>query len=363
MSSPRRAVLWGVPWLALCTMMPGAGVAQTGFRRARNDGRDVRMTEVAKGVYQFTTMRDGYTLQLNSVVVVNERDVLVFDTGTRPSTALVVLSGIRKLTDKPVRYVVNSDGYPDHWAGNQVYADTFPGVEIVATRETTEYMRKTASIWPLRVAGDLQEWRTELTVERSTGRGPDGESLSEDQIRQDESDLSDFASLTDEARRVRPIFPTLTFSDSLRFRHGGRDFLFLSVTGDAKGTAVLYLPGEGVLITGDAVSYPIPRASARPGSRVASLKRLIAIDAEVIVPGRGPALHDNAFAVLELRLLESVVDGVDRALAAGVTELWEMQMTVKVEELRESFTHGDAGLDAWYTACVKGLVASEMAMG
>jgi hypothetical protein len=55
-----------------------------------------------------------------------------------------------------------------------------------------------------------------------------------------------------------------------------------------------------------------------------------------------------------------LVDGVDRVRATGVTELWEMQTAVSVEEPRESFTHGQPDLDAWHAACVEVLVASEM---
>ena len=81
------------------------------------DGRLIEKTQIAPGVYQFTTMRDAYVRQLNSVAIVNDDDVLVFDTNTRPSSAQLVLDEIRKLTNKPVRYVVNSHWHPDHWSG------------------------------------------------------------------------------------------------------------------------------------------------------------------------------------------------------------------------------------------------------
>src|SRR5438270_11294560 len=71
-------------------------------------GRDIRKIVIADGIYQFMTMRDAYVRQLNSVVIVNDKDVLVFDTNTRPSSARIIVAEIRKLTEKPVRYVVNS---------------------------------------------------------------------------------------------------------------------------------------------------------------------------------------------------------------------------------------------------------------
>jgi hypothetical protein len=75
-------------------------------------GRDIRKIAIADGIYQFMTMRDAYVRQLNSVVIVNDNDVLVFDTDTRPSSARIILAEIRKITDKPVRYVVNSHHHP-----------------------------------------------------------------------------------------------------------------------------------------------------------------------------------------------------------------------------------------------------------
>ena len=92
--------------------------AQKDVARMSGAGKDIRKFAVADGIFQFMTMRDSYVRQLNSVVIVNQNDVLVFDTNTRPSSARLILAEIRKITDKPVRYVVNSHWHPDHWSGN-----------------------------------------------------------------------------------------------------------------------------------------------------------------------------------------------------------------------------------------------------
>ena len=94
------------------------------------NGVAVQKVQIVDGIYQFITAPDGYVPNGNSVVIVNENDVLVFDTFARPSTARTVLAEIRKITDKPVRYVVNSHHHPDHWSGNQVYAQAFPNLEM-----------------------------------------------------------------------------------------------------------------------------------------------------------------------------------------------------------------------------------------
>src|SRR5579871_3791347 len=128
------------------------GVLAVALAAARLESQATRVdkTEIADGIYQFTAPSDGYVKQLNSVAVVTDRDVLVFDTDTRPSTARAVLAEIHKITSKPVRYVVNSHWHPDHWSGNEVYAQANPDLEIISTNATREYMRNNANAWAVR---------------------------------------------------------------------------------------------------------------------------------------------------------------------------------------------------------------------
>jgi len=121
---------------------PGSSVAG----RVANSGIRSRVEEVktgpqkiaiADGIFLFISPdQDPLEVNGNSIVVVNEHDVLVFDTNVLPSSARAVLAEIRKITDKPVRYVVNSHWHPDHWDGNEVYAKEFPDLEIIASSET-----------------------------------------------------------------------------------------------------------------------------------------------------------------------------------------------------------------------------------
>src|SRR5689334_23863712 len=139
----RSTMLAGVTWSFMMWLAAGS-VPLWGAQA----GVAVETVQIADGVYQFITGRDGYVPRGNSVVIVNEDDVLVFDTFTRPSTARKELSEIRKITNKPIRYVVNSHWHPDHWSGNEVYAREFPNLEIIATEETRDYMLNAANAWP-----------------------------------------------------------------------------------------------------------------------------------------------------------------------------------------------------------------------
>jgi len=80
------------------------------------------------------------------------------------------------------------------------------------------------------------------------------------------------------------------------------------------------------------------------------------LDVNLIIPGHGPAFHDENFLNLEIELLESVIKGVHKALQEGMLTLDEVQKAVTVDELREKFAHGDKDLEARYRDRVKYLV-------
>src|SRR6187551_583697 len=96
-----------------------------------------RTVRVAEGVYAFITPEERSSFQAgNSIAIVGDDGVLVFDTGNIPSATQRQIAEIRKLTDKPVRFVVNSHWHPDHTLGNAEYRKAFPGVIVVGTSAT-----------------------------------------------------------------------------------------------------------------------------------------------------------------------------------------------------------------------------------
>ncbi len=318
----------------------------------------VQTVPIADGVYQFITAPDGYVPNGNSVAIVNEKDVLVFDTFARPSTAQTVVAEIRRITDKPVRYVVNSHWHPDHWSGNEVYAREFPGVEIIASEETLRLMRNTANAWPEITRENLRRDEQDLENEVRAGKEPDGTVLTPERRRHDEDQLRLERDYAAEASKVARTYPTLTYADTLTLRHGGREFRFLSVVGDARGSTVLYLPAEKILITGDVISYPIPYYTPPLSQHAKSLRALAALDADLIVPGHGPAWRDKEFLNLEAELFETIVRQVEDAVRRGLVTEAEIQKAVDVEPLRTRFTHDDRDLNAKFRRYVAGMASN-----
>ena len=82
------------------------------------------LMKLADGVHAaiFTPL-PGANVDGTAVIVINDADVLVVDTQNSPSAARAVIAAIRTLTDKPVRYVVNTHWHGDHHFGNQVYEE------------------------------------------------------------------------------------------------------------------------------------------------------------------------------------------------------------------------------------------------
>lgn len=346
MSMMSRSMWLLTMWLASGWVIPSC--SETGV--------PVQKVQIADGIYQFITAPDGYVPNGNSVVIVNENDVLVFDTFTRPSTARTVLAEIRKITDKPVRFVVNSHHHPDHWSGNEVFAEAFPNLEIIATEDSRQFMLNIANAWPTVFTRNLRKDKADLDKEVTTGKQSDGTVLTAQQRHKDEDGVRLEEEFVAETMKVTRTYPTLTYSDKLTLFHGGREFRFMSVVGDADGTTVLYLPKEKILVTGDVISYPIPYVNSRVSQHLKSLRTLARFDADVIIPGHGPAWHNKDFLNLEAELLESVVSQVDQAVQQGMVTVEEMQKVVNVEPLQLKFTHDDPELNAKFQRYVNRMV-------
>src|SRR6202051_1070072 len=91
---------------------------------------------IANGVYA-AIAKPAYKVNCNAAIILFDDSVLVVDTHSKPSAARALIEQIKKLTDKPVRYVVNTHFHWDHYQGNQAYPSSWPaGVEIISSEAT-----------------------------------------------------------------------------------------------------------------------------------------------------------------------------------------------------------------------------------
>ena len=83
----------------------------------------------------------------NAVVLATDAGVLVIDTRQHPRDGQDLIDRIRKITDRPVKWVINSHFHGDHHLGDPPFRAL--GATFVAQRETAALMQKT---WPKEIA-------------------------------------------------------------------------------------------------------------------------------------------------------------------------------------------------------------------
>ena len=81
----------------------------------------------------------------NAGVVIGEDGIAIIDTFEHPDAAQVLLREIRKISQLPIRYVVNTHYHLDHVNGNDVFAKV--GAVVVAHRNVRTWMRTENLKW------------------------------------------------------------------------------------------------------------------------------------------------------------------------------------------------------------------------
>jgi hypothetical protein len=83
-------------------------------------------------------------LNCNATVIVTADHALVVDSHSKPSAASALIAQIRKeITDKPVRFCVNTHFHWDHAQGNPSYPNAFgKNVDIVASTPTRDWLAR-----------------------------------------------------------------------------------------------------------------------------------------------------------------------------------------------------------------------------
>lgn len=320
---------------------------------------------LADGIYLFRAPRslDRWTAT-NVVVIVNDRDVTVFDSFTRAGTARMVIAEIRALTDKPVRTLINSHWHMDHWSGNDEFVKAFPGVQIITTAETRRYMTRMGAGFLIdSTRAGLVRSREALDTASKTGKLADGKPLTPEARRQMEQDIADTTRFAEEMSALPRVLPDVAFEEALTFWRGAREFRLFSMTGDATGSAVLYLPVERVLVTGDVLVSPEDGNGPPPWTTnsyaiapwLESLRRMNAMDISIIVPGQGPAMRDKTYLQLTVDLYSAIIGQVQSALERGIFKGDDVVAAVDVDAIGRKYPGGQVGPDSPFRRLVGGL--------
>lgn len=217
-------------------------------------GFEVKFEPVADQVYAYVgplTNRTEENLGLNNnigLVVTSEGAVLI-DSGAGNPSAKALEQAVKGITQQPIVAVINTGSQDHRWLGNDYFAAK--GAKVYALAKTVATQKRMA-------LGHIEKM-TKVSTQFAT---------------------------------TKPTYAANPFEgETGKFSIGGVDFELVFL-GDAHfpGDAVLWLPNQKVLFSGDLI-YVDRMLGVHPFSKVSSWQQAFhkaeAFDADVIVPGHG----------------------------------------------------------------------------
>ncbi len=275
----------------------------------------------------------------NTVIIVGKRFVTVVDTNISSAYTRDVLAALRKITRKPVRYVVNTHWHDDHIIGNRVYRDEFPGVEFIAHEST---LTDLPTIGAANRKGSVENGPGFAAFLRKTVEK--GENLAGNKLTEEErlgylSDASLVESYLAESKDFEIVLPTRTVKDKMTIDDGKRKIEILFLGRAHTGADILvHLPKERIVASGDLIVSPIPLvgSTSYPLEYAATLEKLIEIRAKITIPGHGPIFRDDKYAKQMIKLLKSIKRQTEASYAKG-ENLEQMRKSVNLDEFVRMF--------------------------
>ena len=307
--------------------------------------RNFEVQKLAEGVYA-VIRKDlpGLMVDANNVFIVNDNDVVVVDANGAPAITKEVLAALRKITDKPVKYVINTHYHDDHIRGNQVYRDAFPGVQFIAHKFAREYLPHQGATNRKGFLEGAPRFANDLRGLMAKNKSITGADLTEAERASLNSDLRLIDLVLSEGAQAQTVLPTITLEDRLTLHCGNRviDIRHLG-NGHTAADLVVHLPQEGIVITGDLVVWPIPLVGdpqSHVGEWAVTLDKLSALQPKIIVPGHGPVMRDDAYVKQLSNMFASIKRQAAAAVARGET-LEQARKSVDLSEFRKQFA-GDS---------------------
>ena len=173
------------------------------------------LTKLADNVYSYVGVKDAspaHSFAANAAIVVGRDSVLVIDTLISAKEGARFLADIRKVTNRPIKYVVNTHTHLDHALGNCVFAKL--GATVIShDADRASLATQGADI-----------------LKNASNYGLKPEDMVGTEI----------------------VVPTLSFSDQLTIDMGVEDVhLIRTAPSHTAGSLVVYLPTKKLLFSGD----------------------------------------------------------------------------------------------------------------
>jgi len=275
-------------------LLSGVVFAQaTGLGEIEEKNIPIKVTEVAPGLY-FQYHHE----ESNNAWLVTDDGVLVIDTRQHPRRAEELLAAIRKTTDKPIRWVVNTHAHGDHYFGNSVFRRE--GATFIAHRDTAGMMKSHFG----------------LEMKRRQGY-----------FRQRQYD----------PKEVTVVLPDITFDSTLTLTLGGRTVeLIYMGAGQNPGDTFVRFPKERVLFAGGPFSrnsWPNPSFTPSITTWVDILRKIAAMDVDTYLGGHGD-IGRREHVLQQAKMLEDFDRGMRAAVARGLSRD-EIVRTVRFVEYQD----------------------------
>lgn len=212
------------------------------------------LTKIADNVYSYVDVKQASpqnSFGANAGIVVGQDAILVVDTLISSKEAQRFIADIRAISDKPIKYVVNTHYHLDHAWGNSEFVKL--GAVVISQAKDREAAIKNG----------------EAALKRAAGYG-----LSE----------------SDMEGTVLAV-PTITFNDHLKIDLGGQVVqLIYPKASHTQGSCLVWVPGPKVLFMGDVLFtnfHPfLAEGDLKGWAKALDLAQ--SLRAAAIIPGHGP---------------------------------------------------------------------------
>ena len=251
-------------------------------------GKIYQFEKIADGVY-YATSSSPMATGGNHPIIINDRDVVLVDDGTTPAAARALLQDMKLITDKPVRWVVNTHFHYDHTDGNSVFG---PDVEIIGH----EYVRHAIADLDVIHREPLKSALTNMPVQIESLKKQLGEAKDPTQRATLEKQLAAAQADLEELKTLKPTPPTMSYSSKMTLSRGQREIqlLFLG-RGHTQGDTVVFLPKEKIVCTGDLMESRLAyMGDAMFDEWVTTLDALKELQFDTVLPGHGVPFHEKS---------------------------------------------------------------------
>jgi glyoxylase-like metal-dependent hydrolase (beta-lactamase superfamily II) len=325
--------------------LAGASVLELAYHRAAwaraaapADGADLfDIQKAAEGVY-FAHAHPQTMVNCNAAIFVRSKDVVVVDAHSKPSAAASIIRQIRReVTDKPVRYVINTHFHWDHTQGDHAYAMTGSNVDFIASSMTKHLMEEFA-VARMKASRDAVPGQIEAMHKRAERAASEAEkAFCAEQIRQLDAYAAD-------VKDYHLELPTITFDKSYLLADPAYD-LHLEFHGRSHtaGDVFVFCPQQRAVATGDAIHGWLPNiADGYPRLWPHTIDEVGRADFKHMMGGHGPMQEDRTVMTCQRNYIEELAEKVEAGKKTGQT-LAEIQARLTVASLKSMQSNGYQG--------------------